>query len=239
MQPGTNVGEFPSSQWSQIARAGAGDAPGALADLCGRYWYPIYAYIRRQVRDAHKAEDLTQGFFTRVLEKEVIAQADPARGRFRSFLLTCCKRYLANRDRDERAVKRGGGRPVLSLDFDDAGQRYDREPADPADPEALFRRRWAFTLLEETFTALEAEYGAAGHGVLFVRLKPALAGDPDAAGYAAIGQAVGMTENAVKKAAQRLRERFGAELRRRVSDTVDGPAGVDDEIQDLFAAVGV
>lgn len=238
MQPVTSVGEFPSTVWGQIVRAGAGDSPEALADLCGRYWYPVYAYIRRQVRDAHKAEDLTQGFFGYVLEKEVIAQADPSRGRFRSFLLSCCKHYLLNRDRYERAGKRGGGRPVLSLDFDDAGRRYDREPADPADPEALFRRRWAFTLLEETFAALEGEYRAAGHGALFARLKPALAGDPDAAGYAAIGQAVGMTENAVKKAAQRLRERFGAELRRRVADTVDGPAAVAEEIQDLFAAVG-
>jgi len=240
MDAGPSGTDFPSSQWSLIARAGAADraeARAALADLCRRYWYPVYAFVRRQTRTLADAEDLTQGFFTRILETALIAEADPTRGRFRGFLLTCCRNYLANDRRAKRAKKKGGGALVLDLDFGSAATRYALEPADPVDPEALFRRRWALTLLEEVFAALEAEYRAAGQGEVFARLRPCLVRHSEKVPYAEVATAVGMSEPAVRKAAQRLRDRFRAELRRRVGQTVAEPCEVDDEIRDLFAAV--
>jgi RNA polymerase sigma-70 factor (ECF subfamily) len=231
---------FPSSRWSLVARVGGTDpaqARRALTDLCTRYWYPIYVYIRRQVRTEQEAEDLTQGFFTHVLEREVIAAADPARGRFRSYLLTCCRNYLSNRRRAAKAQREGGNIVLLSLDFESAATRYAREPADPVDAESLYLRRWAFSLLDATFAALAAEYQEQGQGALYARLVPGLSGVADAARYADIGRELGVSENSVKKAAQRLRERFRDELRARIADTVDDPAHIADEIRDLFAAV--
>jgi RNA polymerase sigma-70 factor (ECF subfamily) len=231
---------FPSSHWSLIARAGAADrlqARGALADLCRRYWYPVYAFVRRQTRSAADAEDLTQGFFTHVLASDVIARADPHRGRFRTFLVSCCRKYLATERRAKRTKKRGGGVVVLDLDFSSAATRYAREPADPADAESLFRRRWALTLLDDVFAALEAEYRGAGQEPVFAHLRPCLVQHGERAPYAEVARAVGMTVPAVRKAAQRLRDRFRAELRRRVAETVAEPGEVDDEIRDLFAAV--
>jgi RNA polymerase sigma-70 factor (ECF subfamily) len=232
--------EFPSSQWSLIARARAtdrGEARAALTDLCRRYWYPIYAFVRRQTRSAADAEDLTQGFFAHVLARDVIARADPDRGRFRSFLLGCCRKFIAKDRRSKRTQKVGGGVLILDLDFGSAEDRYSREPADTADPEALFRRRWALTLLDDVLAALQTDYVGAGQGDLFSRLRPCLVADGERTPYADIARAVGMTEPAVRKAAQRLRDRFRAELRRRVAQTVAEPGEVDDEIRDLFAAV--
>jgi RNA polymerase sigma-70 factor (ECF subfamily) len=231
---------FPSSQWSLIARAGAGDrlqAREALADLCRRYWYPVYEFVRRQTRSATDAEDLTQGFFTHVLTSDVIAETDPDRGRFRTFLLSCCRNYLAKERRAKRTKKRGGGVVVLGLDFSSAATRYAREPVDPADAESLFRRRWALTLLDDVFAALEAEYRRAGHGAVFAGLRPCLVQEGDRTPYAEVARAVEMSVPAVRKAAQRLRDRFRAELRRRVAETVAEPGEVDDEIRELFAAV--
>ena len=240
MVEATGVHGFPSSHWSLVAQAGAADcavAHRALADLCRRYWYPVYAYIRRHFRTDHEAEDLTQGFFTHLLQTDAILAADPSRGRFRSYLLTCCRNYLANTRRAAWALKKGGGIVIVGLDFQAAAARYAQEPADPADPEAHYLRRWAITLLEETFATLEGEYRETGQGALFTRLRGSLAGDPEVGPYAETAVATGMTEAAVKKSAQRLRERFGDELRRRVGDTVADPAGVADEIRDLFAAL--
>lgn len=240
MDAGPGRSDFLSSQWSLIARAGAADrqvARAALADLCRRYWYPVYAFVRRTTRSTHDAEDRTQGFFRHVLESDLIADADPSRGRFRSFLLTCCRNYLANATRSERSPTNGGGLVFLSLDFGSAATRYAAEPADPADPEALFRRRWALTLLEEVLAALEAEYRGVGQGETFARLRPCLVRDGEKVAYADVAAALGMTEAAARKAAQRLRDRFRAELRRRVAQTVADPAEVDDEIRDLFAAL--
>ena len=232
--------DFPSSHWSLIAQAGAADpeaAHQALTELCNRYWYPIYAFVRRQVRSADQAEDLTQGFFADLLRRKTIRTADPGRGRFRTYLLTCCRRYVVNDWRAGRSLKNGAGVPLVRLDFEAADARYGREPADPADPEVQFRRGWALTLLDQTFAALQDEYAAAGRGELFARLRPGLTGDLGAARHAEVGAAVGLSEAAVRKAFERLKKRFGAELRRRVGETVADPAEVDDEIRDLFAAV--
>jgi RNA polymerase sigma-70 factor (ECF subfamily) len=231
---------FPSSHWSLVARAGAADslqARQALSELCRRYWYPLYVFVRRQVASDHDAEDITQGFFAHVVEKEVFAAANPARGRFRTYLLSCCKNYLANHRRAAQSAKRGGAAVVVGIDFESAAERYAREPADPSDPEQLYLRRWAFTLLEETFADLRNEFARDERELLFERLRPALIRGPDSPSYAAIAGELNMTEDAVKKSAQRLRERFGDRLRERIADTVDDSASVEDEIRDLFAAV--
>jgi RNA polymerase sigma factor (sigma-70 family) len=240
MPPPGSVSAFPSSHWSLITRAGGADpeqAQRALAELCRRYWYPVYAFVRRQLGSVHDAEDATQGFFTHLLTGKVLAAADPARGRFRTYLLACCKHYLANERRAARAEKRGGQALVFDIDFPNAASRYAQELADPLDADALFLRRWAFTVLEETFADLEAEYQADGRVELFQRLRPTLTKDAAAQAYAAIAGEVGMSEQAVKKAAQRMRERYGESLRSRIADTVDEATNVEDEIRDLFAAV--
>lgn len=233
-----SVGAFPSSHWSLIALVGDSDparARDALVELCQRYWYPLYVFVRREVGSAHEAEDVTQGFFAHILEHSVIKGADQKRGRFRSYLMSCCKNYLANHRRSARAAKRGG--LAIIMDFSAAASRYALEPVDPVDAEMLYLRRWAFTLLDETFAALEHEYRAEGRPELMALLKPTLSGDVEAQPYAEIGRRLNMSENAVKKAAQRLRARFGEELRSRVEDTVDDPKDAADELRDLFAVV--
>lgn len=240
MPPPGSVSAFPSSHWSLITRAGGADpeqARLALAELCRRYWYPTYAFVRRQLGSVHDAEDATQGFFTQILTGKVIAAADPARGRFRTYLLACCKNYLANQRRAARAEKRGGQVVVFDIDFPDAAKRYAQEPMDSVDADTLFLRRWAFTVIEATFADLEAEYQSDGRLPLFQRLRPTLTKDAEAQTYAAIGGEVEMSEQAVKKAAQRMRERYGEALRSRIADTVDDATSVEDEIRDLFAAV--
>jgi DNA-directed RNA polymerase specialized sigma24 family protein len=166
----SNAAAFPSSHWSLIARAGAADsveARAALADLCRRYWYPLYAFIRRQLDSTHDAEDVTQGFFAHLLANDLIADADRTRGRFRTYLLACCKYYLANFRRAARSTKRGGDVSILCLDFESAEGRFAREPVD-SKADALYMRRWAFTLLDESFAALEKEYGDDKRTKLFI-----------------------------------------------------------------------
>jgi RNA polymerase sigma-70 factor (ECF subfamily) len=156
---------------------------------------------------ADQAEDLTQEFFARLLEKGFLESVDKAKGRFRAFLLVCCKHFLANARDHARAQKRGGGRVVLSLDFASAAQRYRLEPADTLTPERLFDRRWALTLLDCVLEQLGNEFHDSGKGPLFERLKPTLVGATDAHSFAQIGAQLDLTESAVKKAAQRLRQR--------------------------------
>ena len=168
MPTSSGISAFPTSQWSLIARAGAADeaARSALADLCRRYWYPIYAFVRRQSTSRPDAEDITQGFFAHVLDNEVIASADRSRGRFRTYLLSCCKNYIANRKRYAKAEVRGGKANIVRIDFDDAASRYSLEPTDSADAEHLFVRRWAFQLLEDDqrdeFSGPEIRSGSGG-----------------------------------------------------------------------------
>jgi RNA polymerase sigma factor (sigma-70 family) len=226
---------FPTTSWALVARAGTDGGP-AVAELCRRYWYPLYAFARRAGAPAPEAEDLTQGFFAHFLEGAVYARADPARGRFRTFLLRCFRNYQANVHRAARAQKQGGGAAVVPLDPADAEARYRREPAEPADPERLYLRRWALTLIDEAFATLQAEYTAAGRGGLFDRLRAGLLGDPGGT-YAAVGRELGMSADAVKQAAARLRARFGQALRSLVGGVVADPADVDAEVRDLMAAL--
>jgi RNA polymerase sigma factor (sigma-70 family) len=231
---------FATTRWSVIARAqdpASANARAALAELCQAYWYPLYVYLRGQSSSAQAAEDLTQGFFVHLLEKDLISAVDRNKGKFRAFLLACCKHYLANRRDHDHAQKRGGDRTILSLDFASADQRYQREPADPLTPDAQFERRWAMTLLEQTLARLQQEMEQQGKADLYRHLQPVLTAAPDAARYSNIAETLGITEDAVKKNVQRLRERYGQLLRDAIAATVETPEQIDEEIQSLFAAL--
>ena len=233
------AGGFQTTHWSLVLRAGNRadrEADDALAALCGRYWYPLYAYVRRRSADVHEAQDLTQEFFARLLEKNTLAAASPGRGRFRSFLLTAVKNFLANqRDRDH-AAKRGGGARTLSLDWDSGESRLKMEPAHDLTPERLFERQWVLTLLELVMRRLQQECEAAGKAGQFERLKEVLTGGQERLPYAAAAAELGMSEEAARQAASRLRKRYRELLREEVSQTVAEPRDIDDEIRSLFAA---
>jgi RNA polymerase sigma-70 factor (ECF subfamily) len=209
----------------------------ALADLCRIYWYPIYVFIRRRSSTAEDAQDLTQEFFAELLEKATLRVADPERGRFRSFLLAAVTNFLAKQRRKAGARKRGGHRPLLSLDLAAAEHRYAREPAHELTPEKIFERRWAMTLLEHVIAGLESEATTAGKLRQFELLAPFLGGSRQTVPYAAIARELEMTEGAVKVAVHRLRRHCRELLRAEIAQTVADPAEIDEELQALFATV--
>lgn len=243
--PNSSHRRFEPTRWSLVAAAagtGAAEptARAALEELCRGYWYPLYAYVRRRGTDADAARDLVQAFFLRLLETGAFAAADPARGKFRTFLLTALTHFQANEWRRDHALKRGGGRAHLSLDFDAGEGRYAREAAEPADrdtPESLFERRWAMALLARATDRLRRDQMAGDRPELGRRLIAVLAGESDAS-YAAVGAACGTTEGAVKVAAHRLRARYRELLRAEVAQTLADGESVDDELRALFEAVG-
>ncbi|HVC94832.1 MAG TPA: protein kinase [Pirellulales bacterium] len=219
--------DFATTNWSLVLAAGERNSPDfeqALATLCERYWYPLYAHVRRRGIDADLAQDLTQEFFARLMEKEYLQVADRNRGRFRSFLLSTLDHFLANHWRRQRAQKRGGRQPTVPIDFALGEGRYQNEPADLATPEALYERHWALTLLAQALAALEEEYTAAGKADRFEQLKPFLAGDAEQAPYERVAASAGMTVAAVKMAVHRLRRRCGELLRREIAQTAADPA---------------
>jgi DNA-directed RNA polymerase specialized sigma24 family protein len=237
--------DLPTTRWTLITAAGRRGTPEsrtALSDLCRLYWYPVYAFVRRRGHGAEDALDLTQGFFTRLIDKNDLADADRTRGRFRAWLLTAVKHYLANEWDKSVAQKRGGGRAVFSFDIDagDAEDRYKLEPAHQITPERIFDRRWALTLLEETLTSLQSESAAGGRLDLFHALKPMLTSDGRDSGdptYRDLAKRLGTTEGALKVAAHRLRRRYRELLRDLIAQTVERTEEVDDEIRDLFSAL--
>ena len=231
---------FATTRWSQVLAAGqvqTRDSREALSRLCESYWYPLYAYVRRWGYDAEQAQDLTQEFFARLLEKHYLRAADPSRGRFRSFLLAALKHFLANERDRAGAVKRGGRAMVVSLEMENAEGRYSFEPPDSETPETIYERRWALTLLERTLARLAGEFQATGRQALFGRLEGHLTGDQDALPYGDLAAELGMSEGAVKVTVHRLRRRFGTLLREEIGETVSTPAEVDDEIRELFRAI--
>lgn len=232
-------GHFPSTSWSLVLSAGRGSAHSeeALASLCSAYWHPVYSYIRHRGHPAPEAEDLTQGFFTRLLETNWLGDADRNRGRFRSFLLGAVNHYLSNERDRERSLKRGGGRLPLPLDFVSAEARVSREPADHQTPERLFERDWAHALLDLVMAKLRNESWAGGRKELFERLQPFLTGDSLRGCCSQTALDLGMTEGAVKVALHRLRQRYGELLREEILHTVASPAEVDQEILSLLAAL--
>jgi RNA polymerase sigma-70 factor (ECF subfamily) len=233
-------GRFMTTRWSLIVAAGNSSSERstvALATLCEAYWYPAYAFIRRQGHDADAARDLTQEFFTRVLEKHYFSAADPSRGRFRAFLLTAIRHFLSNERDRERALKRGGGAQMLSLDVETAEGTYQLEGRDDLTPEKLFDARWASLLLDRALTRVKQEYVTASKAALFDALKGFLTGASDDVPYADAARALRLSEGAVKVAVHRLRRRFRDALVREIAETVSDPADIDAEIRHLLQAV--
>jgi RNA polymerase sigma-70 factor (ECF subfamily) len=229
-------GLFATTQWSLVVAAGDShdpDARDAMAQLCRTYWHPIYVYVRRRGADSERALDLTQGFFARLLEKEYVKDVRRERGRFRTFLLTALKGYLANEWDRETALKRGGGQPLLSLDGLEAEQIYKLEPVDDLTPEKLFDRRWTRSLLAQSLGRLGAEMSCRDRSRAFERLSPFLTGE-ESTGYREVAVEFGMSESAVKVTVHRMRQRFRAILREDVARTIVDPSKVDDELQHLL-----
>lgn len=232
--------QFMTTHWSLVLAAADRSSPGgeqALAQLCGTYWYPLYAFVRRQGNSAAEAEDLTQEFFRRVLEKQYLRGVGPEKGRFRTFLLVCLKRFLANEYDKRTALKRGGGKTHLPIDFGEADERYKLEPAHGLTAETLFERRWALTVLEQALAALSDEMRTGGKGRVFDALKPYLAAEASAPPHAVTAAALGTTEGAVKVAVHRLRQRYRQLVRDEIARTVDTEAEVDEEVGRLFEAL--
>ena len=232
--------QFATTRWSVVLAAQDRESPDsreALASLCSTYWYPVYAFIRRRGHAAHDAQDLTQDFFTTLLEKSYLRSVDRERGRFRAFLLTAVSRFLSNQRERSRAAKRGGGKQPLSLDFVTGESRYRHEPADDWTAERLFERRWALTLLETVLARLDEEYRQQRKGPLFERLRNYITGDGGGNTYAETAAALDMTEAAVKVAVHRLRRRYRETLREEIAATVQSPDEIDDELKRLFEAI--
>ena len=242
LEPSSNA-PFPTTRWSRVARAGGPPTPearAALAELCSAYWYPIYALIRRNGYAADAALDLTQDYFARLLEKGTVAAADPVQGRFRSFLLADCSFFLADRRDRDRARRRGGGRPVLSIDARDAEGRFLHEPSHDQTPERMFERDWTLALIARAFDRVERHYAATGRSELFRRLKPLVASDPDDAPRAAVAAELGLSEGNLRVMLHRLRARFATGLREEVAAKLRdaGDEAIAEELRALFAVLG-
>lgn len=218
---------FATTQWSLVLAAGASD-DAALADLCALYWQPVFAFIRRSGYASDAAQDLTQGFFTRLIEKRDLADADRTRGRFRSFLLAACRHFLANERDRERAQKRGGGQVALPID-DAMGEGTES-------PEQVYERQWALALLDKVLDDVRDDYVRKGKTHLFDRLRPFLTAD-DTDRHADAALDLGMSLAAVKVAVHRLRKRYRDALRRRIADTVVAETDIDDELRHLLSVL--
>ena len=236
----SGAGRFATTHWSVVLQAGQPGAPGyqqALETLCRGYWFPLYAYLRRHGYDSHQAEDYTQAFFCRVLEKQVLRLADSKRGRFRSFLLATLKNFLADEHDRARAQKRGGSRKLLSIDFNEAENQYALEPADRLSPEKLFDKSWALTVLERTMACLKTELAGKNKKELFDHLKIYLTAEKGSIPYRDTAAELNMTEAAVRTAVHRLRRHYRKSLRDEIAQTVTTEDQIDEEIDDLFAAL--
>jgi RNA polymerase sigma-70 factor (ECF subfamily) len=231
---------FGTTNWSVILQATAGESAAAreaLATLCETYWPPVYAFIRRKGLSATDAEDLTQAYFARFLEKGYLHDFRPEVGRFRTFLRASISHFLANEWDRERALKRGGGRAILSLDARETVEGHLREPADPITPEVVFEREWAASLLQRCLARLRQEQSEGSGAGRFDKLKPFLTGEGSPSDYAGVAENLGLSESGVRVAVHRLRRRFCAVLREEVARTVADPADVDGEIRWLLSAV--
>jgi DNA-directed RNA polymerase specialized sigma24 family protein len=237
MAASRDAANFTQTRWTVVVRAGNGDpaqAEAALGELFSRYRFPLYAYLRGK-RHAHAdAEDLLQGFFEKLIEKRWLADADPHRGRFRSFLLASLQHFKANDWRRHQAERRGGGKVVFSLEDTDVAQRYEREPKNDLTPDVQFDRRWAREVLDHGLANLRREYEQAREGERFATLEPLLEGRAED-GYAALGTRLGLTVNGVKAAVSRMRLRFRDLIRREIEDTVASSVDLEAEMNYLLA----
>lgn len=229
-------GKFTATHWSVVLALGQKNAPefaAAFDKLCRAYWYPLYAHIRQRGHSPEDAQDLTQSFLLHLLTHKPFAGLHPSKGRFRSFLLAALNLFLADQRDRQRALKRGGGRELLSLDARAAETRYGLELVDDRSPDRLFERRWALALLDQVLVRLEQDYAETGRADLFRHLKPFLVEGAHTRTWAEVAGELGLTEAAVKKAAQRLRQRYGLLFREEIAHTLADPAEVEDELRYL------
>lgn len=227
---------FATTRWTMVVNAADDHSPqaaAALASVCQSYWYPLYAYVRRQGFDAHTAQDLTQGFFAKLIEKNYLSAADRQRGRFRWFLITAFKCFLANEHDRAHALKRGGGESPLSLDGMNAEERYAAEPADALNADLIYDRRWALDLLARARARLSQEYGEDGKARRYELLSSFLPGGQPLGSQADLGAQLGLSENAVKQEVHRMKRRMAELIRAEVEQTVSSPDDVDDELRHL------
>lgn len=228
---------FRTTHWSVVLAAGeegSEQAASALSRLCQTYWFPVYAFIRKKGHSPEQAQDFTQEFFAGFLEKNYVARARRDRGRFRVFLMSSVQNFLHNQHDRAQAQKRGGGHTHLSLDYQDAEERYQVEPVEESDPATLFEQQWVATLLETILNRLREEFDAEGRAGLCEDLQAHLWGDTESIPYAQLAQKAGLTEGNVKTIAHRFRERYRALLREEIAHTVAKPGEVDDEIRHLM-----
>ena len=225
---------FPATHWTQVMaarRVGSTEAAEALEQLCGVYWYPIYAYVRRKGHSDEDAKDIVQGFFYHILERNLMGSADRTKGKFRSFLLGSLNYFVANRHDFENAKKRGGGMTFISLDGKAPEERYALEPVDDSSPEKLFDRHWASDLLDQAMSRLREEYRQQGKAQLFDQLKPFLTDDTGSGDYAPVAAALDMKPGAVTTAVHRLRQRYAESIETEIARTVDSKSEIANERQ--------
>jgi RNA polymerase sigma factor (sigma-70 family) len=230
---------FTTTHWSVVLEA-QGESPAAqeaLEKLCRTYWRPIYAFLRRQGFRQAEAEDITQGFFAQLLERRSLNAVRKEKGRLRSYLLGALKYFLADEQRRSMAIKRGKGKRLIPIEEMRADERIEMEPADPMTAEMIYERRWALTVLEQVLGRLKDEYRAAGNAALFDSLKQLLPDEPGSPSQAEIATQLGMTENAVRQAFYRFRQRYQSLLREEIAHTVATPGDIEDELRHLIAVV--
>ncbi len=229
---------FPTTRWTLVVAAAdlqRKESRSALISLCETYWYPLYAYVRRRGYPVDQAQDLTQDFFMRILEGKYLDRAEPSKGRFRSFMLTSLKFFLADEADRQRAAKRGGG-ALVSPGFSSGEERYQREPAHDETPERIFERQWALSVLDQVVETLRQEFVQQGRTSHFDRLKIFLLGESNAP-YAALAREMNTSEGALKIAIHRLRKRYRELFRLEIADTVADPSEVESELRYLAAVL--
>ena len=230
---------FTTTHWSVVleAQRESPAAEEALEKLCRIYWRPIYSFVQRQGIRPEEGEDLTQAFFADLLERKSLTAVRREKGRFRSYLLGALKYFLADERRRAMAIKRGKGQRLIPLEELSADERTEMEPADPVTAEQIYERRWASTVLERVLGLLKTEYGAAGNAILFDSLKQLLPDEPGAPSQAEIAGQLGMTDNAVRQAFHRFRQRYQSLLREEIAHTVATPGDIEDELRHLIAVI--
>ena len=241
--PQKNSGAFPVTRWTRVGRL-RGDPNSkegcrALEELCAAYWHPLYVFARRKGQSQEDAQDLTQGFFSKILKGDFLAGADQTQGRMRTYLLTAFTRFMADEWDKSKAIKRGGGVDFLSLDFDDGERRFMEEPAARQDHDQAYDRDWALSVIELSGAQLEKECTQVGKADLFSTLSPLITGSGEAASYESLTDTTGMTVEAMRQTVRRLRLRYKEVLRRSIADTLENPtdAQVDAELRALRAAL--
>ena len=232
--------QFAPTSWTDVLAAqqgGSREAEAALEKLCQTYWYPLYSYLRRKGSDPHKAQDLTQGFFYRLIKENYLGAVDRKRGKFRSFLLAALNHFVSNQRDHERAAKRGGGQAMISLDDTDAENRFKLEPTSSLSPEKIFEKNWFLTLFDQALARLREEQKAAGKEELFEQLKLFVVEDAESGDYNNAAAKVNMTPNAVAVTVHRLRERYKKLVYEEVVRTVADPSEIEDELRRFFSVL--